>query len=204
MKNKVFVAATNNPGKLKEIDAVLRSAGYEVVSMKDAGVSCDPDETGKSFIENALIKAKAIKELTPLAVISDDSGLMVEALGGLPGVYTARYAGEDHDDEKNIDKLLEKLNGIPRKSRRAWFVSAIAALLPDERTFFATGRVKGYIGTERSGAKGFGYDPVFLFKGNRSFAELTPETKNAVSHRGRALRKIGFMLREIERVRGLK
>ncbi len=202
MKMDTFVAATNNQGKLIEIEEVLASIGYTAISLKEAGIVCDPEENGKTFFENAEIKAKAVKALTGYAVVADDSGLMVEALGGLPGVHTARYAGDECDHDKNIEKLLKNLEGLPENDRRAWFVSVVFAILPNGEEISATGYAEGYIGYERRGEGGFGYDPVFYTVGNRSFSELSETRKNAISHRGRALRKLGFKLRNIKRIRG--
>lgn len=200
----VFVAATNNKGKIAEISEVFGACGFKILSMSEAGIVCNPDETGRSFAQNALIKAEAVKELTEHAVIADDSGLMVEALGGLPGIYTARYAGEEHDDEKNIEKLLSKMQGLKKSQRKAWFVCAVTAILPDGGVYSAKGYTKGYIGFVKKGDDGFGYDPIFYVKGDKSFAELKSGQKDAVSHRGRALRKLAFKLKGIERVKGTK
>lgn len=202
MRKDIFIAATNNDGKLAEIGAILGAVGYGVVSLKEAGIDCNPEENGRTFLENARIKAYAVKELTGCAVISDDSGLVAEALGKEPGVKTARYAGDDGDHQKNIKKLLFNMEGLPKEDRRAWFVSVAVAILPDGREISATGYCEGYIGFECRGDGGFGYDPVFFIKGNRSFAEISKERKNNISHRGRALRKLGFKLRDIQRIRG--
>ena len=199
---RIFVAATNNGGKLNEIRCILGSLGCEVISLKQANICCDPAEDGETFMENALIKAKEIKVHTDYAVVSDDSGVVVEALGGAPGVKTARYAGDDCDHERNIDKLLKDLNGLPVEKRRAWFVSAVAAVLPDGRVVTATGHCEGYIGFSKQGEGGFGYDPIFFTKENRSFAEISERRKNIVSHRARALRKLCFKLRGVSEIRG--
>ena len=200
MNGPIFVAATNNKGKLAEIKKVFESLGLDILSMEEAGISCEPDESGKSFYENALIKATAAAALTEYPVVADDSGLMVEALGGLPGVRSARYAGAGCSDRDNIDKLLEALEGLPAGDRRAWFAAAAVAVLPGGEIASAHGYAAGSIGFEARGEGGFGYDPVFLSDGV-SFSELLNERKNAVSHRGRALRKLGFKLRGIKRMR---
>jgi non-canonical purine NTP pyrophosphatase, rdgB/HAM1 family len=199
--NKTFVAATNNAGKLKEIRNILKSAGFECISLKEAGIDVDVDETGATFAQNAYIKAKTIYDICGLPVIADDSGLCVDYLGGEPGIYTARYAGPEHDDDANIDKLLGKLVGLPSEQRGARFVSAVCAVLSDTETVTALGWCEGYIGTERRGSGGFGYDPVFWLKGNRSFSEISEKHKDDISHRGRAIRKLAFMLRGIKRCR---
>lgn len=204
MKDITFVAATNNKGKLIEIRELLDAVGYNTISLKEAGIDCDPEENGKTFLENARIKARAIKALTDYAVVSDDSGLVVEALGGEPGVKTARYAGDEGDHEKNIAKLLHSMDGLPKEDRRGWFVSVVVAILPDGEEVSATGYCEGYIGFTCRGEGGFGYDPIFYIKGNRSFAEIPEERKNNISHRGRALRKLGFKLRGIKKVRGIE
>lgn len=205
MEKLRFVAATNNPGKLREIREILASIGAECLSLKEAGIVCDAEETGKTFAQNAYIKAKAVFDLCGLPTIADDSGLCVDALDGGPGVYTARYAGPECDSEKNIDKLLGALDGLKETSeRRARFVSAVCALFPDGRTVRACGVVEGYIGFERLGGGGFGYDPIFRLPDDIGFAELTEERKNAISHRGRAIRKLAFKLRGIKRLRGLE
>jgi len=202
MQKITFVAATNNRGKLNEIKEVLVSLGHSVISLKEAGVQSEPDENGRTFLENAAIKAAAARDGTDRAVIADDSGLLVEALGGMPGVRTARYAGKGCSDSDNINKLLQNLEGLPRQDRRAWFAAAVAALLPDGGIVSAHGYTEGYIGFEPRGEGGFGYDPIFYVRGGLSFSELAEERKNAVSHRGRAIRKLGFKLRNIRKMRG--
>lgn len=197
-----FVVASNNRKKVREISAILSSIGYSAVTAEEAGVRCEPAETASTFLGNAVIKAEAFGKLTSLPVIADDSGLMVEALGGLPGVKTARYAGENADDEANIQKLLKELEGVRQAERTAWFVSVIAAVFPDGSVLSASGYTRGYIGYEKRGENGFGYDPVFYIKGNRSFAEITAEQKSSISHRGRAIRKFVFKLRDVRRMKG--
>lgn len=192
----MFVAATNNAGKLKEINTLLAAAGYGCISMAEAGLTLEPEETGGTFLENALIKAKAICAACGRPAIADDSGLCVEALGGRPGIFSARYAGGQQDSEANIDKLLAELKGLAPSRRRARFVSAVCAVFPNsDEVLSAHGWCEGFIGPERRGAGGFGYDPVFWQKGNHSFAELPEAKKNRISHRGRALRKLVFKLK---------
>ncbi len=187
-----LILATNNVHKVAEIKAIL-GARYDMVTLKEAGIHIDIEETGSTFAENAVIKASAITRIAGGAALADDSGLVVEALNGEPGVYSARYAGEGHNDSDNIDKLLNNLRGI--KNRKAKFVSAIALCRPDGKTIVAQGEAEGIILNERRGEGGFGYDPVFFSTElNKTFAEATFEEKNAVSHRKRALESLAELL----------
>lgn len=203
MEKLTFVAATNNAGKLREIRDILASIGADCISLKEAGIECDAEENGTTFAENAYIKAKAVFDLCGKPTIADDSGICVDALNGGPGVYTARYAGPECDSEKNIDKLLDALKEYDKKKGRGGrFVSAVCAVFPNGTVVRASGTVEGYIGFERVGSGGFGYDPIFMLPAEVGFAELTEERKNAISHRGRAIRKLAFKLRGIKRMRG--
>ena len=178
--------ATNNPNKLREIRAILGGFFDEALSLADLGIDIDIEETGTTLTENALIKARTIRDLTGLPALADDSGLMVDALDGAPGVYSARYAGEEHDDKKNNALLLKNLEGKPRDAK---FCSVIALCYPDGRELTAEGSVCGVILEEERGTGGFGYDPLFFSPElGKTFAEATPEQKNSVSHRSRALR----------------
>lgn len=180
--------ATNNRKKLAEIRAVLGGFFEEMYSLDDLGISVEIEETGSTLTENALIKARAILGMTGLASLADDSGLMCDALDGAPGVYSARYAGEGHDDKANNALLLENLAG---RDRSAHFCSVIALCLPDGREFTAEGRVDGVILDADRGEGGFGYDPLFFSPElGKTFAEASPDEKNSVSHRGRALRNM--------------
>lgn len=180
--------ATNNRKKLAEIRTVLGGFFEEMYSLDDLGISVEIEETGATLTENALIKARAILGMTGLASLADDSGLMCDALDGAPGVYSARYAGEGHDDKANNALLLENLAG---KDRSAHFCSVIALCLPDGREFTAEGRVDGVILDAERGEGGFGYDPLFFSPElGKTFAEASPDEKNSVSHRGRALRNM--------------
>lgn len=180
--------ATNNRKKLVEIRAVLGGFFEEMYSLDDLGISVEIEETGSTLTENALIKARAILGMTGLASLADDSGLMCDALDGAPGVYSARYAGEGHDDKANNALLLENLAG---RDRSAHFCSVIALCLPDGREFTAEGRVDGVILDAERGEGGFGYDPLFFSPElGKTFAEASPDEKNSVSHRGRALRNM--------------
>lgn len=178
--------ATNNTNKLREIRAILGGFFDEALSLADLGIDIDIEETGTTLTENALIKARTIRDLTGLPALADDSGLMVDALDGAPGVYSARYAGEEHDDKKNNALLLKNLEGKPRDAK---FCSVIALCYPDGRELTAEGSVRGVILEEERGTGGFGYDPLFFSPElGKTFAEATPEQKNSVSHRSRALR----------------
>lgn len=184
-KQMKIIAATSNAGKLREIKKIFSS--MEIVSMKEAGIETEVEETGKTFEENALIKARAIAAICDCPVLSDDSGLCVDALGGAPGIYSARYAGENATDEDKYNKLLAELSGI--ENRTAHFVSSVVLVFPDGREFVAQGTVEGKIGYGPKGENGFGYDPVFLPDelSGKTFAEATDDEKNSISHRKRAL-----------------
>ena len=196
----LICAATGNAGKLKEIRRILEAQGHEVKSQKELGITLEPEETGTTFAENALIKAKAICEASGLPTVADDSGLMVEALGGAPGVYSARYCGRHGDDEANNDKLLAELAGVEEGKRAAKFVSAVCFYLPKGRSVTYLGECPGRVIFERRGTNGFGYDPLFvpddvgLAEGGvrpntegRTYAELEAIEKDAISHRGKAM-----------------
>lgn len=196
----LICAATGNAGKLKEIRRILEAQGHEVKSQKELGITLEPEETGATFAENALIKAKAICEASDLPTLADDSGLMVEALGGAPGVYSARYCGRHGDDEANNDKLLAELAGVEEGKRAAKFVSAVCFYLPEGRYVTYLGECPGRVIFERRGTNGFGYDPLFvpdevgLTEGGvrpnsegRTYAELEAWEKDAISHRGKAM-----------------
>ena len=188
-----FVLATHNPGKLKEMGDILSGLGVEVVSPKDVGVSVDVEETGMTFAENAMLKAKAICAETGLPAIADDSGLCVDALNGGPGVYSARYGGEGLDDRGRYTLLLNSMRGQP--TRAAHFACAIACAFPNGDTLTAEGRCDGTIAFAPMGTDGFGYDPVFFVPEKaKTFAQLSAEEKNAISHRGRALQKFAAEL----------
>jgi len=189
VNNMVFAVATNNQKKLKEIQRILDSFGITAKTLKELGINIEIEENGTTFEENAVIKAKAIAEIANLPTISDDSGLEVDALGGAPGVYTARFAGEHATDDENIDKLLAELDGVEKEKRTARFVSAVCLYMPDGRNTVCRGTCEGWIGWERIGDGGFGYDPVFMVE-ERSYSQMTAEEKDAISHRGSALRQL--------------
>ena len=196
MPDKI-VLATGNPGKVREIRRILGELGVEVVPQTELGVG-DADETGSSFVANALIKARHASLMTGLPAIADDSGLVVDALDGRPGVYSARYSGAGATDESNIDKLLQELAGVPDEKRTAAFhCCAVYVSADDSTSLVAEGRWPGRILAERRGTGGFGYDPVFYDPDcGRTAAELGPELKNALSHRGKALTALAGMLRQ--------
>ena len=189
-----YILASNNKGKLKEMKAILAPFGAELVSQSEAGLNFEADETGTSFEENALIKARAACEALHEPSIADDSGLSVEALNGAPGVYSARYGGCTTDVER-LELLLKNMEG--RENRKAKFVSCIACVFPNGDVITARGECEGNITHEPRGEGGFGYDPVFELAGkDETMAELSAEEKNAVSHRGRALKIFEMKLRE--------
>ena len=187
MEAMKFVLATHNPGKLKEMSAILSHLGVEVVSPGDLGITVEVEETGTTFAENAMLKAKAICQAAGLPAIADDSGLCVDALNGAPGVYSARYGGEGLDDAGRYRLLLENLRG--QMDRRGKFVSVVTACFPNGDVIAARGECPGTIAYAPQGDNGFGYDPVFFVPALRkTFAQLTEEEKNAISHRGNALK----------------
>ena len=190
-----FVLASQNVHKQRELQAVLAPYGVELLLQRDLGVPIDVDETGATFAENARLKADAALRATGLAAIADDSGLMVDALGGAPGVYSARYAGPDATDAQRMDKLLHELDGVPAEQRTARFVSAICVVYPDGERMDVEGVCEGSVAFAPRGHDGFGYDPIFLV-GEKTYAELTPAEKDAVSHRGKALRELAACLEE--------
>ena len=188
-----FVLATHNPGKLREMGDILRGLGVEVVSPADVGCHVEVEETGTTFAENAMLKAKAICAASGLPAIADDSGLCVDALGGAPGVSSARYGGEGLDDAGRYRLLLSNLRGQP--TRAAHFACAIACAFPNGDTLTAEGRCDGAIAYAPMGEGGFGYDPVFLVPEKaKTFGQLTAEEKSAISHRGRALQAFAAKL----------
>ena len=191
---KKVVIATKNKGKAKDFEALFQPLGFEVVTMFDVAPDMEIEETGTTFEENAVLKAETLAKELNMIVIADDSGLAVDALDGAPGVYSARYAG-DHDDEANIVKVLENLAGVPEEKRTARFMCALAIAGPKMDTTTVFGTCEGVILQEKRGTNGFGYDPVFFIPElGRAMAELTPEEKGAISHRGNAIRKLAEAL----------
>lgn len=195
---ETIVAASRNQHKIDEMQAILKKFGIEIISRDDAGVpKIEIEEDGETFEENSYKKAYEIMKLCGKTTISDDSGLMVDYLGGAPGVYSARFAGEDGNDGKNNEKLLTLLSDVPYKERRAKFVSVITMVFPDGKSVVARGECQGHIIDAPSGENGFGYDPLFVPVGfQRTFAQLSPEEKNKISHRANALAELERLLVE--------
>ena len=188
LKIKQLIFASHNPGKIAEIKELLAPYGIEVLSAADAGLP-DVEETGRTFEENAYIKARAAAQARHIPCIADDSGLCVDAIGGKPGVYTARYA-PNRDFDLGMDKLLKELNDTNPQNRAAHISCVIVIAYPDGAYKAFEGRIDGNIATQKTGKAGFGYDPIFIPTGyTRSFAEFSSEEKNKISHRGRALQK---------------
>ena len=196
---ETWVLASGNGHKTAEFNRLFSEErlGVRLISMREAGFDGEIDEKGLSFAENAFLKASAVHAATGKTVLADDSGLCVDALGGRPGIYSARYAGEHGDDGANIVKLLSELEGIPEEKRTARFLCALCVVFGDGSNLVTEGSAEGRILTEKRGSGDFGYDPVFFFPpGGKTFAEMLPEEKEAVSHRGDAFRKLVSALRE--------
>jgi len=191
-----LIVASNNKNKLREFAAIMGSR-YEIVAMRDAGIDADIEENGTTFEENALIKAEFVAKASGYAAIADDSGLEVDALGGAPGVYSARYCGRHGDDEANNDLLLENLKDVPAP-RTGRYVAAIALVRPGKEAIVRRGTCDGEILFERRGTGGFGYDPLFVCETGETFAEVSAETKNAISHRKRGIEAVLRALEEEE------
>ena len=191
-----LVVASNNAHKIEELRAILGELGFEVCSQKDAGLHIEPDENGTTFEENSYIKAKATLDACGFATVADDSGLMVDALGGAPGVHSARYGGEaNKSDRARLELLLRNME--EKENRKAHFVSVITLLLPDGRKIVARGECPGEILRAPQGENGFGYDPVFYIpEAGCTFAQMPAEKKNEISHRARALRLLAEKIRK--------
>lgn len=190
-----FILATNNMKKLAEMQRILSPLGINVVTAKMLGITLEEvEEDGDTFEANAKIKALAACRETNMPAIADDSGLCVDYLDGAPGIFSARFAGDHGNDELNNDLLLEKLEGVPAEERTAHYVCAICCEFPDGKEIIVRGECEGYIGFERDGNEGFGYDPLFLVEG-RAFGRYTAEEKDKISHRGKALR---LLTKELE------
>ena len=199
-----IIFATGNKNKIREASQILADFDIPVISMKEAGAEADPEEDGATFEENAMIKARAVAEVLRSKamfgdiVIADDSGLVIDALNGEPGIYSARYMGHETSYHIKNNNLIERLEGVPDEKRTARFVCAIAAVLPDGRELSTTGYYEGAIGYEEKGENGFGYDPIFYLPDVGKYsAELSDEEKNARSHRGQALRDMRDMLDKV-------
>lgn len=193
--NGRIIFATGNEGKLKEIRMILKDLDVEILSLKEAGIAVQIEENGSSFLENALIKAKTVASLCGELVLADDSGLEIDYLNKEPGIYSARYLGEDTSYGIKNAKLLERLSGLPDEGRTARFVCAVAAVFPNGQILTVEETMEGRIGHEEKGNNGFGYDPIFYIpEYGCTSAELSPELKNKISHRGKALQKIKSLL----------
>ena len=192
-----IVFATGNKGKLKEVEMIVKDLGRQVVSMKEAGVETEIVEDGTTFAENAMIKARAVHAVCGGLVLADDSGLEIDCLNKEPGVYSARYLGEDTPYEIKNGIILQRLEGVAKEERSARFVCVIGAVLPDGRELLASASVEGSVAFHAAGEGGFGYDPIFFVdEFGKTMAELTPEEKNQISHRGKALREMKELLRK--------
>ena len=204
-----IIFATGNEGKMKEIREILEGTDFEAISLKEAGINIEIEENGRTFEENALLKAEGIRDwcrkngvptrpelsADKVIVLADDSGLEVDALNKEPGIYSARYLGYDTSYREKNANIIGRLDGVSKEERTARFVCAIAAAFPEGESETVLGTIEGYIGWEERGENGFGYDPIFyLYENDRSTAELSPEEKNAVSHRGRALKRMKEIL----------
>ncbi|MDF2802153.1 MAG: non-canonical purine pyrophosphatase, rdgB/HAM1 family [Anaerocolumna sp.] len=192
----IIIFATNNEGKMKEIKKILSDLDYDVISMKEAGIIIDIVEDGNTYEENAIIKAKTIMEMTGKLVLADDSGLEVDAMDKAPGIYSARFLGENTSYDIKNNYIIDQLKNITGEARSARFVCAIACAFPNGEIKTTRGTIEGYIGDKIAGENGFGYDPIFMIpQFGCTSAELTPEMKNQVSHRGMALDKMKEILR---------
>ena len=190
-----IIIATNNQGKVREFKQMLEPLGYEPMSLKDAGIDIEVVEDGETFAENAHIKAQAVYEICHCPVLADDSGLEIDFLGGAPGIYSARYAGEDATDKDRCDKILSELVGVDISLRTARFACALYCIIDDETEYSVLGTFSGFIGTEPMGDNGFGYDPIFMVDEETSVAMLSDEEKNKISHRAEAMKKLVEVLR---------
>lgn len=192
-----IIFATSNSGKMREIREIMQDLGVEILSMKEAGIEADIVEDGKTFEENALIKARTIRDLTGCPVLADDSGLEVDALDKAPGIYSARYMGEDTSYDLKNASIIERLSGLEGEQRSARFVCVIAAAFPDGTEETRRGTIEGRIAHESAGENGFGYDPIFYVPEYEcTTGQLSAEQKNAVSHRGKALRAMKEVIRQ--------
>ncbi|WP_243291271.1 XTP/dITP diphosphatase [Bacillus sp. FJAT-47783] len=188
---KQIVIATKNAGKVREFKEMLEPKGFQVLSLLDFDQNIDVEETGTTFVENAVLKAETISKMIGKPVIADDSGLAIDALNGEPGVYSARYAGAEKNDQQNIEKVLQKLKGVPNDERTARFHCVLAVAHPEKETITVEGTCEGFITEEPIGENGFGYDPIFYVPSkSKSMAQLHKTEKNTISHRANALKKL--------------
>lgn len=195
---KKIIIATKNKGKVKEFETLLGPMGFQVQSLLDYPNSIDVEETGTTFEENAILKAEAIANEYQRVTIADDSGLEIDYLGGKPGIYSARYAGPEKNDDANIDKVLEELFSVEEvEDRSGRFACALALSTPGQKTKTVVGYCEGFIAKERRGENGFGYDPIFIVKDfHKTMAELSNEEKNQISHRANALKKLTDVIKQ--------
>lgn len=186
-----YIIATHNKSKLRELARILEPLGIEAVTDRDLGMELpEVDETGTTFAQNAFLKADSACKATGLPAIADDSGIVVDALGGAPGVYSARYGGPDLDDQGRNLLLLREMEGVPWERRTAHYACAVCCVFPDGELIAVEGEMHGHVGTEQHGSGGFGYDPLFYIKPDKTAAQLTDDEKDAISHRGNALRAL--------------
>ena len=195
--DNTLVLATANKDKLREIRMILKDSGLNIISMEEAGVTEQAEETGSTFAENALIKARAVMQQTGKAAMADDSGLMIDYLDGAPGVYSSRFLGEDTPHSEKNKEIIRLLKDVKGEDRSARFVCSVACIFPDGEVLSCEGTMEGWIAEESAGENGFGYDPIFyLPEYDCTNAQLTPSKKNEISHRGKAFRKMARLLRE--------
>ena len=196
---KKIIVASNNEHKIKEIKEILSQLPFEVLSLKEANINIDVEETGSTFMDNAGIKASEIYKIADgNMVLADDSGLAVESLNGAPGVFSARFAGEHGNTKANNEKLLDLLDGAKEEQRKAKFICAMVLIVNEDKIVKVQGEVEGIITAEFRGEEGFGYDPLFFVKEyNKTFAQMDADEKNAISHRGRALDKLKIELKKL-------
>lgn len=191
-----MIFATSNEGKVREVRGMLKEYGTDVITMKEAGIDADIDENGTTFVENAVIKAKTVMELSGQPAIADDSGLEVDYLGGMPGIYSARYLGHDTSYDIKNAHIIDELSGVPDEKRTARYVCAMAAAFPDGEIITCEETLEGIIAREPAGENGFGYDPiVYVPEFGMTTGQMTPEFKNSISHRGKALKKMRELLK---------
>ncbi len=193
---KRLIIASNNKGKLREFGKMLEPFGFEVISMREAGFTDEIIEDGDTFEENAHIKARAVFEATGLPTIADDSGLEIDFLNGAPGIYSARFAGENATDKERCQKVLDEMHGVDRSLREARFVCSIYFIYSEDEEYNVNGTVYGYIGDKMVGDNGFGYDPIFMLDDEESMATVGEDVKNNISHRARAFQQLSNILKE--------
>ena len=194
-----IILASNNANKLREMKEKLSKYGMNVISQKEAGYDIEVEETGSTFAENAILKATEINKLSGNPVIADDSGLEIDYLNGAPGIYSARFAGENATDEDKINKVLELMKGVPEEKRTARFKCDICYIDENKEQHIFEGVAEGKIGLKPAGNNGFGYDPIFICEKNTTFAELSGVEKNSISHRGKAIEMFVDFLKKVKK-----